>query len=184
MVIQFPMGLRGLFKRLLPPHHTFQQHQQLGWLGDILDDPNIFHLNRHSAAGGVAIGLALAFAPFPGQMLLAAILAIYFRVNLPLAVVCVWLSNPLTIPPMFYLAYRIGAMMLGETPQKFEMEFSPDWLKSVLVDIWDALLLGCLVLGSFAAIAGYLSIQLLWRLAIIHKWEKRKNTNYNQPPAP
>ena len=168
------MGLRGFFKRVLPEHHKFQQHEQLGFLGDILHDPNIFHLNRHSAAGGVAIGLFLAFLPSPGQMLLAALLAIYFRVNLPLAVVFVWLSNPITIPPLFYLSYKTGALMLQEPAKELIFQLSFEWFSEIIVDIWDELLLGSLTLGGLAALTGYFTVRLVWRMAIVRKWEERK----------
>jgi uncharacterized protein len=168
------MGLRRFFKRVLPEHHKFQQHEQLGVLGDILHDPNIFHLNRHSAAGGVAIGLFLAFIPIPGQMLVAALAAIYFRVNLPLAVVFVWLSNPITIPPLFFLCYKTGALMLQKTPIQLAFEPSLEWFSGIIVDIWDALLLGSLTLGGLSALTGYFVIRFIWRMAIIRKWEERK----------
>ena len=168
------MGLRGFFKRVLPEHHKFQQHEQLGLLGDILHDPNIFHLNRHSAAGGVAIGLFLAFIPIPGQMLVAALAAIYFRVNLPLAVVFVWLSNPITIPPLFFLCYKTGALMLWEQPKQLDFEFSLEWFSEKIADIWDELLLGSLTLGGLSATIGYFTVRLLWRMAIVNKWEERK----------
>jgi uncharacterized protein len=168
------MGLRGFFKRVLPEHHKFQQHEQLGFLGDILHDPNIFHLNRHSAAGGVAIGLFLAFLPIPGQMLLAALLAIYFRVNLPLAVVFVWLSNPITIPPLFYLSYKTGALMLQEPAKELIFQLSFEWFSEIIVDIWDELLLGSLTLGGLAALTGYFTVRLVWHMAIVRKWEERK----------
>ena len=173
------MGLRAFFKRMLPEHHEFQQHQQLGLLGDILHDPNIFHLNRHSAAGGIAVGLFFCFMPVPGQTLLAALASIYFRVNLPLAVVFVFLTNPVTIPPLFYLAYRTGAFMLQETPAELTFEFSADWLGSVIYDIWDALLLGCFTLASASALVSYLTVRMLWRMAIIRKWEERKEKKRN-----
>jgi uncharacterized protein len=168
------MGLRGFFKRLLPEHHEIRQHQHLSLLGDVLHDPNIFHLNRHSAAGGVAIGLFLAFIPIPGQMLIAALLAIYFRVNLPLAVIFVWISNPLTIPPLFYLSYKAGAFILQEPALELSFEFSTDWFMSIIFEVWDALLLGALTLGGLSALAGYFFIKWLWRMAIIRKWEERK----------
>ena len=171
------MGLRGFFKRLLPEHHEIREHRQLGMLGDILHDPNIFHLNRHSAAGGVAIGLFLAFMPLPGQTILAALLAIYFHVNLPLAVVFVFVSNPLTIPPLFYFAYRCGAFILQETPRKLDFQMSFEWLGGVIYEIWDALLLGCFLLGGLSALLGYTTMRLLWRIAIVRKWEDRKEKN-------
>lgn len=168
------MGLRVFFKRILPEQHTFRDHQQLGFLGQILHDPNIFHLNRHSAAVGVAIGLFLAFMPIPGQVIVAAMLAIYFRVNLPLAVVFVFVTNPVTIPPLFYLAYRTGAFILQKSPIKLEFEFSMHWFGGVIFDIWDAMLLGCFLLACLSSLTGYLVIRLLWRLAVIIKWEERK----------
>ena len=171
------MGLRGFFKRILPEHHTFRHHQQLSLLGNILQDPNIFHLNRHSAAGGVAIGLFLAFIPVPGQMLLAALLAIYLRVNLPLAVVFVWVSNPVTIPPLFYLSYKTGAFILQKTPRQLIFEPTLAWISEKIVAIWDVLLVGCLTLGLLAALTGYAVVKFLWRLAIIRKWEERKDKN-------
>jgi uncharacterized protein len=168
------MGLRGFFKRVLPEHHKFQQHEQLGFLGEILHDPNIFHLNRHSAAGGVAIGLFLAFLPIPGQMLFAALIAIYFRVNLPLAVVFVWLSNPITIPPLFYLSYKTGALLLQEPAKELSFQFSLEWFSEKIVVIWDELLLGSLALGGLSALIGYFTVRLVWRMAIVKKWEERK----------
>ena len=171
------MGLRAFFKRMLPEHHEVQQHRKLGFLGDILHDPNIFHLNRHSAAGGIALGLFFSFMPIPGQTLLAGLAAIYFRVNLPLAMLFVFVSNPVTIPPLFYLAYRTGAFMLQETPVELDFEFSVDWLGEVIYDIWDALLLGCFTLGSVAALVSYFTVRMLWRMAIIRKWEERKEKN-------
>jgi len=168
------MGLRRFFKRVLPAQHELREHKRLLILGDILHDPNIFHLTRYSAAGGVATGLFVAFMPIPGQMLIAAIIAIYFRVNLPLAVIFVWLSNPITIPPLFFLAYKTGATILNEPARAIAFEFSFEWLGTVGIDIWQALLLGCLTFGTLAAITGYFIIRLLWRMAVIRKWEDRK----------
>ncbi len=171
------MALRSFFKRVLPEHRKFQQHQQLSLLGDILQDPNIFHLNRRSAAGGVAIGLFVAFMPIPGHMIIAALAAIYLRVNLPLAVVLVWLSNPLTIPPLFFLCYKTGAMLLHEPALDLHFQLTLAWLSDIIADIWEPLLLGCFSLGTLSAIAGYFAIKLLWRISTVRKWEDRKEKN-------
>ena len=74
----------------------------------MFQDPNLWHLNRHSAAGGFGIGLFFAFWPVPFQMWLSAFAAIPLRVNLPLSVATVWLTNPITMPPIFYGAYKVG----------------------------------------------------------------------------
>lgn len=168
------MGLRGFFKRVLPEHHKFQQHKQLGLLGDILHDPNLFHLNRHSVAVGMAIGLFVAFMPTPGHMLIAAAAAIYFRANLPIAVVMVWLSNPITIPPLFFLCYKTGTLILQQQAMHLKFEPTLAWFTLVMADIWGPLLLGCVTLGGLSAVIGYFTVKLLWRMAIIRKWEERK----------
>jgi len=158
----------------MPKRHHIQEHRHLRVLGDILHDPNIFHLTRRSAAGGVAVGLFLAFMPLPGQMLLAALLSLLFRVNMPLALVCVWLSNPLTIPPLFFFAHKTGGWLLGEPVQPIQFEPSFGWLAETFSEIWQPLLLGSLTLGALAALTGYALVRLLWRLSLIKQWEERK----------
>jgi uncharacterized protein (DUF2062 family) len=171
------MGLKRFFKRVLPSHHEIREHKQLQLLGDILHDPNIFHLTKHSAAGGVALGLFWACVPIPGQMLVSAICAIYFRVNLPLAVILVWITNPLTIPPYLFLAYKTGTVLLNEPTRALTFEMSFTWFAERIVDIWQPLLLGCMIYGVLTSIIGYGIIRWLWRLAVIKKWEARKMEN-------
>lgn len=168
------MGLRSFFKRVLPAHHVIREHKHLRVLGTLLHDPNLFHVNRHSAAGGVAIGLSIACLPLPGHMLIAAVCAILLRVNLPLAVLLVWLTNPFTLAPYLYLAYKTGALLLDAPAHSFAFEPTMTWVNSALLDIWQPLLLGCLVYGVLAAAAGYLVTRGAWRLAAVSKWNARK----------
>ena len=168
------MGLKNFFKRILPGHHEFRDHRQLKVLGDILHDPNIFHITRRSAAGGIAIGLFFACLPLPGQMLIAAIFAIYFRVNLPLSVVLVWLTNPITLPPYLFLAYKTGAWLLGQTTRHVTFELTLKWLSETFLDIWDPLILGCLLYGVITSLLGYLLTRWAWRFVALKKWEERK----------
>lgn len=168
------MGLRRFFQRVLPSHHEVREHKQLQILGDILHDPNIFHLTKRSAAGGVAWGLFWACVPIPGQMLVSALCAIYFRVNLPLAVVLVWITNPLTIPPYLFLAYKTGTVLLNEPTRLITFEMSISWFAEKLVDIWQPLLLGCMIYGIASSLLGYALIRWLWRFTAIKKWEARK----------
>lgn len=166
--------MRKLLRSFIPDHNTLRRHRSLAFLGELLHDPQIFHLTRHSAAGGMAAGLFCAFFPIPGHMLFAAIAAIGLRVNLPISVAAVWITNPVTIPPIFYLAYRIGAALLGNPvePVTFEMSFA--WLGTTFVHIWPPLVTGCLVLAFTAAALGYGFVRLLWRLAIIVRMRERR----------
>lgn len=142
--------------------------------GDLLHDPNLWHLNRRSVAGGFAVGLFTAFIPIPFQMLLAAGIAIVSRVNLPISVLLVWISNPITMPPMFYSAYKLGQWLLGGTPGEFHFELSMDWLMTELGEVWKPFLLGCLLLGIASALVGYTTIRLYWRYLVVQRLEKRR----------
>lgn len=166
--------MRRFFKRVLPERHQIQGHKHLQFLGDILHDPEIFHLTRHSAAGGVATGLFFAFIPIPGQMILAGLTAIYFRVNLPLSVILVWITNPLTIPPILYLAYKTGAVILNRPYRQIDYDLSWQWFAERFLDIWPSMVTGCLVLATTAGISGYLLIRFIWRLNIVRRWEARQ----------
>lgn len=166
---------RKFFKRIMPGHHTVRDHRHLQVFGKLLHDPNVFHLNRRSVAGAFAVGLFVAFIPIPFQMVLAAMLAILVRVNLPLSVALVWVTNPLTMPPMYYVSYKLGAWLLGIQPKPFQFELSFQWLTGELVEIWQPFLLGCLVAGLIAGMLGYLTIRLFWRWRVVCSYRARRH---------
>ena len=153
-----------------------RDHKHLRFFGTLLHDPNLWHLNRRSASGAFAIGLFMAFMPVPFQMLFAAAGAELFRVNLPLSVVLVWITNPLTIAPVFYFNYRLGAWLLG-TPlhdKGFHFTLSYEWLVNELGRFWEPFLLGCLITGGVSALIGYLAVRGLWRLHLVKYYRSRK----------
>lgn len=172
---------KKFIKRYMPNHKVIREHKHLQIFGSLLHDPNLFHLNRRSVAGAFAVGLFFAWVPVPFQMVLAAAMAIYLRVNLPVSVALVWTSNPLTMPPLFYFAYRLGSWILGIPENKFHIELTFEWLSSGLAAVWQPFLLGCFVMGVGCSLLGYLGIRLLWRLSIIRKL-KKKNTRHYKPP--
>lgn len=173
------MGLKNFFKRILPEHQVIREHKNLRVLGSILHDPNIFHLTKRSAAGGVSLGLFWACIPVPGQMLLSAITAIFFKVNLPLSVVMVWVTNPITIPPYIYIAYKTGAWLLKVPPGGFHFEMSWRWFTHELVGVWPPLMLGCLIYAVVSSAVGYIVIRGLWRVTALLKWRSRRNKQSN-----
>lgn len=167
---------KKFIKRYMPDHRTIRDHRHLRFFGTLLHDPNLFHLNRRSASGAFAVGLFVAFLPLPLQMLIAAAAAILVRVNLPISVTLVWITNPLTMPPMFYFAYLVGTWILG-SPVHLEQnsfELSYEWGKHELAVIWQPFLLGCLVSGAASALLGYLSVRMLWRVHLVRYYQKRK----------
>ncbi len=165
---------KKFIQRFLPEHHTIKEHKHLQFLGDHLHNPNLWHLNRRSTAMAFAVGFFCMYLPIPGQMVVAAVLALLVGANLPISVVLVWITNPLTMPPMFYAAYKLGSWVLG-----VENEISPDVFTiggalHELGDIWWPLLLGSLILGSTLAALGYATIRILWRYMVVQRWSKRR----------
>jgi uncharacterized protein (DUF2062 family) len=179
---------KRLIKRFLPQHDKVRDHKHLKLFGTLLHDPNLFHLNRHSASGGFAVGLFFAFVPFPLQMVMAAAAAILFRVNLPISVALVWITNPLTIPPMFYFAYWVGTQILGTPPQAESFQLSFEWIQQGgLNDIFAPLILGSLICASVSALAGYFLILWIWRWRAVERWKlrrQRKKSGGSHPSAP
>jgi len=168
---------KKIIKRFLPDHKTLREHKHLRILGPLLEDPNLLHLNRRSVSGAFAVGLFVAFIPVPFQMLLAALAAIVIRVNMPISVALVWVSNPLTMPPLFYFAYKLGAWVLGVPALDFNFELSFEWLEERLVLIWEPFLLGCFLVGSFLALVGGVGMRYLWRYHVVQNWKLRKARN-------
>lgn len=160
---------RRIIKRFLPDHGTFREHPHLQRFGTRLHDPNLWHLNRRSVSGAVAVGLFWAFIPMPFQMIAAAACAVGLRVNLPIATVLVWLTNPLTLPPIWYATYRLGAWLLDLPPRPIHFELSADKLIALLDEIWQPLYLGSLVVSIISAAAGFVLVRLAWRIYVVQR---------------
>ena len=158
----------------MPDHEKIRQQRCLGCLGKYLYDRSLWHLNRHSVAGAFFVGLIAAFIPVPFQMLIAAVMAIALHVNIPLSVALVWLTNPLTMPPLFYIAYRTGVWALGQPVQSFQFELSTHWLMEHLAQSWQPFLLGCLICGLVAGTFGYFFVRLGWRAYVVVKWRRTR----------
>ena len=169
---------RKFFKRFLPSPQSIRENRSLSIFGTWLHEPNLWHLNRRSVATAFAIGLFFAWMPVPFQMVLSAGFAIFLRANLPVSVVLVWITNPFTIPPMFYFAYLVGTWIVGEPPVDFSFELSFDWLQHELESSWQPFLVGCFTMASLSSITGYFLINAIWRYSVLSrraiKFNKRK----------
>ena len=165
---------RRLFKRYMPDPAGIREHKSLRFLGRLLHIQDLWQLNRRSVARAMAAGLFSAFMPIPMQMLLAASLAVPLRANLPLAVSLVWLTNPLTMPPVFYCTYKLGSWLMGAPPRHLPEDMSWEWISGQLSTLWQPFLLGSLVTGLVAAALGYCLTLLYWRWWVGRQWRRRK----------
>ncbi len=113
--------------------------------------------------------------PIPSQMLFAALCAIIFRANLPLSVILVWISNPLTMGPIFYFNYLIGTFLLGQkADENLYFELSWNWMVNVLGDLWLPLYLGSVVVGLTLGMLSFIIIRILWRQQVAKHWRLRQ----------
>jgi uncharacterized protein (DUF2062 family) len=170
---------RKLFKKYLPHPDIVAKNRWTRLLGHRLHDPSLWHINRKSCSGAIALGVFCAFIPLPVQMLIAAIFAIILRYNILISVGTVWISNPITIPPIFYFCYLTGSWILGTDADNFNFELSFDWLISGFIHIWQPFLLGCLLVGIVASIVSFLTVRGMWRYHIWTQLKIRKDRSIN-----
>ncbi len=183
---------RKFIRKYLPSHEAVRHNRYIARFGTLLHHPNLWHLNRHSVAGGVAIGLFAGLVPGPFQMLTATILAVPLRVNLPVALATTLYTNPLTIGPLYVIAYWIGTLFVHgdgtplSHPPGFDWSNLGAWLRASfdwMLSLGKPLAVGLVVLAVGLAIAGYAVVQLAWRAQVVLTWRRRKARRAGRDPG-
>ncbi|MBM3372335.1 MAG: DUF2062 domain-containing protein [Betaproteobacteria bacterium] len=174
---------RKHFRKYLPTHASITGNRHIARFGPWLRHHNLWHLHRRSVAGGFAVGLFAGLIPGPLQILGGVLLSILFRVNLPVAAITTVYTNPLTIVPLYFVAYHYGALVTGGNGQDAAISpFSTEGLSwseclPALFD-WMATLgkplaVGLPLLGLTLAAIGYLLVDNAWKLYVRLAWRKR-----------
>ena len=156
-------------KKLLPTVEEVQQYRYIHIFGDSLKQAELWTFSRQSTANGIAIGVFCAFLPMPFQMVPAIFLASLMRGNLPLAVACAWISNPITWVPFYTPPYQLGTYLLGIDPIALN-EISVLALGGHYVALW----LGCLIIGIGVSIALHFLVSFIWRSQVRSRWRQRR----------
>lgn len=143
----------------------------------LLEHPVYWSLNRRNVTRAFALGLLISFVPIPVHFLLATLLALTFRLNVPAAICGTFLANPLTMAPMYMGAYWVGSHLLGVAGHNIAFEMSWQWMTTALLPIWKPFLLGCLVLGVITSITGYILLGGVWHLSLVLKYHERKGAS-------
>lgn len=154
----------------------------VAWCGPWLRHPNLWHLNRRSVPGAVAIGLFAGLVPGPLQMLTALLIAIPCRKNIPVAMIVTLYTNPLTIVPIYFIAYAYGRLLLPGEQGPFIAPFETDWgdiggslraLGEWMMALGKPLGVGLIALGLTLAVIGYAVTRLGWRALVVAQWRAR-----------
>ena len=177
---------RKHFRRFLPHQDTVRANRYLARLdagGTWLHHPNLWHLNRHSVAGGFAIGLFAGLVPGPLQMLVAALLAVLLKKNLPVALLTTLYTNPFTIVPLYLLAIAYGRLLLGNGDHPVTVEpYAWDWANWIdsmqglahwTLSLGKPLAAGLPALAITLSVLGYCAVQLGWRAYVVLAWRAR-----------
>ena len=102
-------------RRRLPDPETLQRNRWLRWIGPRLLHPRLWHFSRKAVALGVALGVFFGLLIPIAQIPAAVGAALVLRANVPVAVVSTLVSNPFTYGPLYYGAWRLGCVVLGES---------------------------------------------------------------------
>ena len=119
----------------------------------------------HSIALGTAIGLFIAWTPTVGiHMILVVAICLVLRANKTASLVAVYVSNPLTMLPMYWIDYLLGALVLDKRFTYDDMRQLLDFhgwngfkhaLWTLCVELAGPMWLGGLVLAMASAVPGY-----------------------------
>jgi len=132
-----------------------------------------FGINRRSVTRAIAIGLFWAFIPMPMQMLAVIATTPLLRFNVPIAISMVWLSNPFTMPPMYYMEYLTGTFILGQEGIQ-NIELSVEWFKTNIGDIFLPLYVGTSFYSVVITGFIYLILNRLWVHSVKNEKEEKE----------
>lgn len=162
-------------RRNLPTRESMEGSRLLRPVAHRVLAPELWRFTRRSVPRGVALGM-IAGILFPvAQIAIAALIALPFRANVPVAALVTFITNPLTTPFILFAAYRIGAWLLHSHATAVAQpvaEAATGWLQWA----WDAgpaLIVGLLVIAGASAALGYGAAMLGWRAWIARKWRHR-----------
>lgn len=164
---------RKKLKKILPTHEKIKSYRFLKIFGSLIHKKEIWSLSRKKVVSGVLIGIFVACLPMPFQMVLSTLLAIIFNANLPISFVLIFISNPFTMPAIFYLEYQIGRLIVKpENSVEFDFDSMYDNFGDLALSLWT----GSIVIGIFSSVICAIIINFLW-IYTVRKNRKKGNLN-------
>jgi len=171
---------RALFRKITPRSETLRTHWALKPFARFFGDPRLWSLQRRTVAPAFGAGLAICFVPLPIHIPLAALVAIFCRINIPTIMLALLAVNPLTIVPAYLLAYKIGVIVTGAHERHFAFKMSWDWVQHGLGPMWKPFLIGCGLTGALVGLLGYALLDLAWRYSVRKRYRERPGASSQQ----
>lgn len=171
---------RRFFRKFAFKRHHLSEQWFMTPFRHLLHDHRLWGIRRRTVVPAFSLGLFISVLPFPGHMLVSALLALFLRVNIPVAALATWANSPLTMAPVYYFSYRLGRNLLDAPLREFELALSWEWVTHTLVTIWQPMLLGSVIVASAVALVGYLTLDLIWRTSISNYKARKRNKRSDQ----
>ncbi|WP_394438105.1 DUF2062 domain-containing protein [Sphingobium naphthae] len=166
-----------------PTRESLERSRILAPVAHRVLEPSLWRFTRRSVPRGVALGLFVGlFLMIPGvQMAGAALFALPFRANIPVAAAMTFLSNPATTPLILMASVWLGNWMLGRSADASGFMALVDghagigqWTAWLLSEAAPAMLLGLALISCVCAAIGYVVADWFWRHRMGRKWQARK----------
>ena len=170
---------RRFFRKFAFKRHELTEQRFVAPFRHLLHDQNLWGIRRKTVVPALAWGVFVGFLPIPGHVLVAVLGSIVMRCNVPVAALATFISNPLTIGPIFYFCYLVGADLLGWNLEPPEVELSIEWLRSTFAYVWQPLVLGSVFVGSIAALIAFVILDALWRFSIADYKSRKRSKREN-----
>jgi uncharacterized protein len=165
---------RRLFLKARPLAARMRNSWYFRLLGPRVTDSRLWAVNRRAITMAFGTAIGISFIPLPAHLLFGLFAAIIWRLNVPTMLVSLLLLNPLTVVPVYYLAYRVGALLVGQPAGKFAFELSWTWLQTGLGSIWKPFLVGCLVCSVVFGYLSYRLLELIWRISTVNRLNAKR----------
>lgn len=173
---------RRLFKKLSRQRHRLRTRWIMKPFDFVFGDAVYWSLNRRSVTRAVALGCFIAFIPpFIPHTPMAILLSIVLRVNIPVTLAAIFITNPLTMVPLYYAAYWLGCHVLGLAPvtKAMLLKAGPhSWHALSAGPILKPFVLGCFILSICVAALAYVILGLSWHLALVYHFYRRKRLRW------
>lgn len=167
-------------KELNQYYKKIQQNKYIAKFSKQMGAENLWHFNQYSVAMGLAVGVACAWIPLPFHTIIAVFIAVALDCNIPLVIMSIWVANPITMPIMYYYAYRTGEYLLGiSPPQEIKFHLSINDMLYDLHEVWQPFLIGCFILGITSGVVAYYGMRLMWKNKRLQKKIKQHNRKHD-----
>ncbi len=165
---------RRIFVKVRPLATRMRDSWYFRMLGPRLTDSRLWSVNRRAITMAFGTAIAISFVPLPAHLLFGLIAAMIWRLNVPTMLATLLLLNPFTAVPIYYAAYRVGALLVGQPAGTFAFELSWTWLQTGLGTIWKPFLVGCLVCSVVGGYLAYQLLELIWRISTVNRLNAKR----------